>query len=118
VIRVLVIRFLPVLFAMTLLVACDGGPERAGWFLAAEPQGATLEIMVERGACDSIDVNVTETNDSVTLSAYAHAGSRHSCPGSLVYEPRTIELRDPLGERELRGCRVVPDEQCATLGMR
>lgn len=111
-------RFIPVLFVLAV-IACDGGPERAAWYLTEEPEGATLNIVIERGACDSADLNVTETNNSVTISAYVHAGDRGNCPGSLVLEPKVVLLTDSLGDRELRGCRIVPDEECAmTVGKR
>lgn len=71
--------------------------------------GSTLVLQVAAGGgCDKFErIDVAETGKAVTINAFI----RHSSPGpnsactlELKWHETTVELRKPLGERELLGC--------------
>jgi hypothetical protein len=81
------------------------------WRLSEPPDGRRLEVGIAVGnSCDSFErIEVTETETSVTVQTFSRKdNSRQGCDDILLHHEETVELDEPLGDRELLGC--APEE--------
>jgi hypothetical protein len=100
-----------------------GTTDRTSWRLTAPPSGAELHLGVYVGGCDRFDhIAVKERDRVVLVAAYLRHDVRDTCDDILNFEPKTVQLSAPLGDRALHGCNppnsVYPesgysDEDCA-----
>jgi hypothetical protein len=67
----------PTALLVILALSASGDSEPTGWTLVREPEGTTLYIGVAIVDCRPVGhVNVTETNESVTIHAYSGDGHK------------------------------------------
>lgn len=93
------------IFYLALLFSSCSQIKLTSWELRTQQSGTELHILVARGACDDFDSTfVRETHSTVTVSAFIRQGLRSSCVDSIVLEPETVRLNEPLGNRNLLGC--------------
>lgn len=94
------------LAAAFLLSGCWGwGVERTSWQLTEPPSGTELHIGVWVGGCDSFDtMTVRETEEDVSLQGYIGNDTETNCDDILRFDRKTVQLREPLGDRPLLGC--------------
>ncbi len=81
-----------------------GTTDRTSWRLRAPATGTELQIGVYMGGCDDFEgLSVSETDSVVHIAAYVRA---HDACGDdiLLFEPKSVQLSAPLGDRALRGC--------------
>lgn len=106
--------------------------ERTDWRLAEPAQGTELSLVVpipSPGACGFFErADVMETTESVTIETFVRRRipvPGEACPEHLAFEPVTVTLEQPLGDRHLEGCEArppgnspftapVPPEGCAS----
>lgn len=80
---------------------------QVGWWLESPPSGTAFVVVVNASgsSCVSHDrVEVHETPDVVTVSAYNRVSRSAQCTADYIEVRQTVELQAPLGSRELRGC--------------
>jgi hypothetical protein len=71
-----------------------------------------ISISVAHGACDTYErASVDETAEQVTITAFVRHTDK-TCVAILVLEPESVSLAQPLGTRELLGCRAPPQGGC------
>ena len=111
-----------IVIAFAAYLVIFGTTDRISWRLTAPASGTELQIGVNMGGCDDFEgLLVSETDSVVHIAAYVRA---HDPCGddSLLFEPKTVRLSAPLGDRALHGCypsnSVYPesgysDEDCA-----
>lgn len=79
------------------------------WDLAGPVDGTRLELLVHQpgtGACRPFaSVDVTEDADTVRITARVRTRSGDDCPATSDTRLVVVELAEPLGDRELLGCR-------------
>ena len=109
-----------IIIGVVAYFAVSTGDERTSWQLAESPSGTELQIGVLRGACESVDdLEVQETDEAVVIKSYLSSGSGAHCTDmSLHFEPRTVQLDAPLGDRELSGCNPASSDTDCALGLR
>ena len=81
------------------------------WQLLEAPTGTTLQLDVAVGnSCDSFErVDVEETEDAVTIRSYSRQTlDGGGCDDLMLHEQLSVELEEPLGDRDLLGC--APEE--------
>jgi hypothetical protein len=81
------------------------------WQLLEAPTNKTLKLDVAVGnSCDSFErVDVEETEDVVTIRSYSRQTlDGGGCDDLLIHEQVSVELEEPLGNRDLLGC--APEE--------
>ena len=102
----IVIAIILIAVAVALMVdACLSNVKRSSWQLTDPPSGRALHLVVQLSGCDDFQrLTVKESEDAVLIEAYIRQNVRSSCPLILIYEPRTVELSDPVGSRVLQGC--------------
>ncbi len=95
--------------------ASDRTEAEVNWILVSLNGDRELDLQAEFGGSSCSEFkrwDVTEDSDSVTIRATAEFFG-DSCTSDLVFEPTSIVLDEPLGDRRLLGCR--PDSP-ATAG--
>lgn len=83
------------------------------WTIEEAPSGAILVLRVAVGGnCEEFErLDVVETEEAVTISAtirHSTPGPNSACDEYLAWHEATVELSQPLGDRELLGC--APEE--------
>lgn len=81
------------------------------WQLLEAPMGTTLKLDIAVGnSCDAFErVDVEETEDAVTIRSYSRQTlGGGGCEDLLIHEQVSVELEEPLGDRDLLGC--APEE--------
>ena len=79
------------------------------WRLTSSPDGRELSIRAEYGGSSCTEFkrwDVSESGADVTVRATVEFFG-DSCTSDLVYESASIVLDEPLGDRQLLGCRPV-----------
>lgn len=90
---------------IALASSCGGNVKRTSWTLSAAPNGNELQIAVMVGGCDSFShIQAIETESTVTIAAYLNQDDVSGCDDFLGVEPKTVQLRTPVGDRSLEGC--------------
>lgn len=93
---------------VAVLAGCEAGePQRlrVEWVLLAQ-DGTDLEVAVFAGGSTCIDVDEVEVDESaeaVEVRAFVQR-TRGACSEDFGVRPTTVELEEPLGDRELVGC--------------
>lgn len=93
---------------VAVLAGCEAGePQRlrVEWVLLAQ-DGPDLEVAVFAGGSTCIDVDeveVDESTEAVEVRAFVQR-TRGACSEDFGVRPTTVELEEPLGDRELVGC--------------
>lgn len=89
----------------TTTACAGGGSVPAEWQLASPPQGTALELEVALGLpCNELgDIAVLESSGDVLIQVAVEVATEE-CDAMFVTETTTVELSQPLGERELVGC--------------
>lgn len=104
-----------ILTSAALLAGCsdDGGRElQADWWLSDAPTGFSVPVVVYIGSssCNEFNrVEVAESADEVTITAYVDASSSGVCTADDTAHPAPVALDAPLNDRALRGC-TAPDD--------
>jgi hypothetical protein len=112
-----------IILAVAVYLIAFGTTDRTSWRLTAPPSGTELQIGVYVGGCDRFEhVAVKERDGVVLVAAYLRNDVLDSCDTSINIEPKTVQLRAPLGDRSLHGCnpsnsvypeRGISDDDCA-----
>lgn len=97
-----------VLVAAFVWVRSNDGPveRRVRWELTAVPDGALLKLRAVFGgsSCTEFDEwKVDESDTQVDVGASALFESE-DCTADEVFEPHSVVLNEPLGDRRLVGC--------------
>lgn len=87
------------------------------WALAAEPEGATLQLTVAIGSssCDRFErIDVAEGPGIVTIETFVRtsAGPGVACTTDFGVQDMTVTLDAPLADRALTGCDPDPTIDC------
>jgi hypothetical protein len=69
---------------------------------AVGPREASLELVVERGACGPVKTTVVEGHDSVDIAIDEEQGPG-ACPAVLAIGPLDVRLEHPLAGRTIEG---------------
>lgn len=103
-------------FVAVFVAACNGGDrapvvaasiERTAWRLTAPPEARSLKLVVFSGhsSCLTYDhVETEESTDSVDVHAYVSYNGDEACTDDFVLERVQVQLKQPLGNRKLKGC--------------
>lgn len=90
--------------------------ERTDWRLAEPAEGTELSVVVpipSPDACGFFErADVMETAERVTIETFVRRripGPDEACPEHLAFEPVTVTLEQPVGDRQLDGCDAPPD---------
>jgi hypothetical protein len=92
--------------ALVWLGTRESGSTRVPWRLTAEPAGTVIHVRAEFGgsSCATFDRwQVDQSSAEVEIRATAHI-EEGDCTADLVFEPHTVRLEAPLGDRRLVGC--------------
>jgi outer membrane protein assembly factor BamB len=101
--------------------AIESGDELEGepdqwWLVDATPDRQLLELTTRGGGCSEFAGWVSETNDDrVRVEARWEHAEADDCPAVLRTDTLVLDLDEPLGDRDLVGCRhddclAPPDE--------
>ncbi len=106
--------------AILLATACGAGgehDEQVVWALVEEPVGTTYELGAAFGGSSCTEFReweVEEGSTEVEVRAIVTFSGEADCTADLVYEPYTLRLATPLGQRELLGCDPDDDDRDCT----
>lgn len=81
--------------------------ERAQWSVSEEASGRQLSLLVYAGGSTCMDyekVDVDEGGEVVEIGAYLRVDKNSPCSEDFRVEEVTVELAEPLGDRNLVGC--------------
>ena len=97
-----------VVCGVALWITLDGGDDETTvrWTLTSSPDRNRLELRAEYGgsSCSRFGSwTVDEADDEVAIRATAFIEGG-DCTSDLVFEPHTVVLDQPLGDRRLVGC--------------
>jgi hypothetical protein len=102
---------------VVLLTHDRAGDQPVPWLLAEEPSESaaelTIRVFVGNGCNEFKDIVVDESDDEVRLMAVVHASGAADCNSGMQTREVTVPLVDPLGQRELSGCRSRDDAPCS-----
>jgi len=117
--------------AITVTVGCTSSSSPTGtspsisavhWELNEAPTGAQLRITgyIGSSSCDSFDrIEVQESDSAVDVQVLVKSNGNAGCTADMRMQAITVELDEPLGVRELTGCKpfeiepgVVDPEGC------
>lgn len=85
----------------------DSHDEQVRWRLTGQPNGTAVELPAEFGgsSCSEFERwTVEESGSTVEVRAFAKFSDAPDCTADQVFEPHTVRLADPLGDRRLAGC--------------
>lgn len=101
--------------AVVLLAAACGAPDGkangtpVAWkAVSVDPVASqvTIDIAVGSSSCSElVAVDAEESSDSVVIVARVITDTDSDCTTDCVHETRTVELREPLADRALKGSR-------------
>jgi hypothetical protein len=92
--------------------AIESGDELEGepdqwWLVDATPDRQLLELTTRGGGCSEFAGWVSETNDDrVRVEARWEHAEADDCPAVLRTDTLVLDLDEPLGDRDLVGCRT------------
>ncbi|MFF9812682.1 hypothetical protein [Streptomyces sp. NPDC014006] len=66
-------------------------------------EGRELTVTFTGGVCASYEVKAQESADRVTVTVTAHPGKDKICPMIAKFYHRTVQLKEPLGDRRVVG---------------
>lgn len=94
--------------------ACGRGAhdEQVEWAIVEEPVGDTYELRARFGGSSCTEFKewkVDQSPTEVEVQAIVTFSGAGECTADEVYEPYTLRLEEPLGNRELLGC--APDDE-------
>ena len=102
---------------VVLLTRDTAGERSASWLLREEPSSTRSELQVLVLVGDSCNeyrrIEVDESDTEVRLDAIVHNSGAADCASVLRTREVTVELAEPLGERNLTGCKNEHVEFCA-----
>ena len=78
------------------------------WELDEGPTGSQLLITgyIGSSSCDSFDrVEVAESASTVEVEVLVRSNGNEACTADMRMQAITVDLDEPLGERELTGCQ-------------
>ncbi len=104
--------------AVVLTAGC-GGPsdEAVEWTVIEKPDATTYQLRARFGGSSCTDFKewqVEQTDEHVKVSAIVTFSGEADCTADEVFEPYTLRLSEPLGNRKLVGCDPpTADDDCS-----